>query len=671
MPELLFELGCEELPAAAFPSAYRQLREQISNRLEEAGLGGTGEAFGTPRRLIARFSDVFAQQEDRSETVRGPGIKAAFAEDGSPTQALLGFCRGQGVSPDAVRREGEHVWAEKHVAGRPAIEVLAEILPQAVRAVSFDKTMRWGTSRMRFARPIRWMLALLDGEVIDFEIEGVRSGAKTYGHRFYSPGPIPVSTFEEFESGLRERKVEIRPEKRHAVIIEGVQRLAGDHELVPSLVAENVHLTEWPTAILGEFNPSFLVLPDPVLVTAMAKHERFFPVRDAAGKLTNQFVSIRNSGEDDAVRKGNEWVLNARFNDALFFFEDDKKYTLDEFLSRTDRMSFHEKLGTIRQRAERLEKLAVQVAAWAGADAEKLSRAAKYCKADLACGLVGELPSLQGVIGGEYALREGFDQEVAEAIAGHYSNTQKRGLSQLLLITDQIDRLVGYIGAGIVPSGSSDPYALRRAASLITSGVVQWSRPLSSLDPLIRMSHHLYKLQEVELNNSNWHQALSDVLATRYEDVLDIRPELVAATVIDPLDPFSVKFRLDCLRFARLDAPLVQAAIRPINIVRSAQEKGIQIPKRLHFAEINDRNLDSAEGVALKDASNVLENPNLTSAELVESIRGLVNPINAFFDKTMVMVDDETVRGERLGLLKLLSDHLLRAGDFTKIVMDG
>ncbi|RYG41468.1 glycine--tRNA ligase subunit beta, partial [bacterium] len=462
---------------------------------------------------------------------------AAFNPDGTPSKALEGYCRKNGVDPADVENDGQYVWVTKRIAGKMAGEILVEALPRAIRGLSFEKSMRWGASRMRFARPIRWILASFNGGLIPFEIEGVQSGQESRGHRFYAPEPFPATHGFELMDGLRKRFVEPDPEERRKVILEQAPQVAGGTlDLPEALVDENVHLTEWPTAIRGEFPASFLELPEPVLVTAMAKHERMFPVRDGAGKLTNAFVFIRNSGEDDTVRRGSEWVLNARFNDARFFFDEDKKKTLDDFLAATETIVFQEKLGTVRKRADRLAKLAAFVAETTGgspAEAAMAAKAGLYAKADLATGLVGELTSLQGVIGSEYARREGFEEAVIEAMASQYAPDRAESATAVrLLIADGLDKLAGYLGLGLEPTGSSDPYGLRRAATVLIEAAWSWPGAMPAYDQLFDKALSLYEEQGVALDARGAHNALWDLFGARYGALLpDVRHDVLEAAL--------------------------------------------------------------------------------------------------------------------------------------------
>jgi glycyl-tRNA synthetase beta chain len=692
MPELLLELGCEELPATSVRKAYTDLLNGLTALLGEAGiLQGAGTAMGTPRRLIVSFPDISERQADVSKEQRGPALKAAFDADGNPTPALLGFCRSQGADVAELRKDDQYVWVTKTVPGRPTVEILSEVVPKAIRGLTFDKTMRWGTGRMRFARPIRWLLAAFDGTLVPFEIEGVASGTESRGHRFYAPEPFSATTFDALVKGLRERKVEPDAERRREAIVAGAKAVAGGvPDLPEALVDENTFLTEWPTAIQGTFRDEFQSLPAPVLVTAMAKHEKMFPVRDAEGVLTNRFVFIRNSGLDDDVRKGCEWVLNARFNDAKFFYDEDAKSSMDDFLERGSTIVFQEKLGTIRQRAERLSKLAQTVARATGAGESETGfarMAGLYAKADLSAGLVGELTSLQGIIGGEYARRADFADEVCWAIATQYDPSKNSSPDDAgartavrLLIADQLDKLAGYLGLGLEPSGSSDPFALRRAATVLIEAAWNWTGDMPSYDELFAAALALYSEQGVELNEQAARTALYSLFASRYATLMpDVRYDILEAAIIDPslpgtTLPKAVRFRTRVLTQMAVDVPFVQTATRPLNIVASARKKGIEYGMD---GAVDSGALDSIEGLSLLKVLSGQADSLATEARaeridgVVACLRALAGPINQFFDTTMVMADQPATRHARLTLLQACSQQLLVAGDFSKLVIEG
>ena len=704
MPEMLLEVGCEELPASYVSETVAALAESLLKALAESGLqGDVPQVFSTPRRLIVGIENLPARQPDQAKRSRGPGLQAAFDPSGNPSPALLGFCRSQGADIKDIVKEGEHVWLDRTIPGKPTGELLAELIPAAIKALTFEKTMRWGDGRMRFARPIRWILAAFDAKLIDFELEGVQSGFESRGHRFYHPGPFPAHTFQELVEGLRKRHVEPDATIRADRIEEGALRVASqashaevslrqltsdapDANIVSpmldqALVKENANLTEWPTAILGEFKPEFQELPVPVLVTAMAHHERMFPVHDAQGALTNKFVFIRNSGEDDTVRAGAEWVLNARFNDAKFFFDEDKKRTLEDFLELTSRIVFHEKLGTVRERADRLADLAEEVAKQTGAPKEEIEwarQAARLCKADLSTGLVSELTSLQGVVGGEYARREGLPDAVWQGIAGHYKQAETadepgQRTAARVLIADQLDRLAGFLSLGqsFEPKGSSDPFALRKAATTLIEAAWQTLSPDKGYEPLFLTALGLYKASPDRA------EPFYRLMRDRYSSMLpEFRYDRLEAAMPDSLlawaaNPTSVKLRLGAIDELAQDEPLVQCLTRPLNILAAAEAKKIDIAPTL-----DPKLLDSPQGEKLLEASNSAEN-RLREAlkagdaeKAVRALRALEKPINDFFDSTMVMAEDENVRKHRLALVKKVANTILLVGDFSKLVQD-
>lgn len=680
MPDLLFELGVEEFPATFVKKAYQDLEAAIISRLDEAGIGhGESQSLGTPRRLIIHVAEVQDRQPDVTKEMRGPGVNAAYDAEGKPTKALEGFCRGQGVEVSAVRKDGDYVWVSKTIPGRPTGEVLAELLPAAVKSLSFDKSMRWGAARMRFARPIRWMLASFGGNLVPFEIENVKSGLLSRGHRFNFPDPFEAKTYDELLNGLLARQVEADPAEREKRIREGAYVIAsGKPQMTDTLVEENTFLTEWPTPLEGEFKAEYLELPDPVLVTAMAKHEKMFPVRDGAGKLTNKFIFIRNGGVDEVVREGNAWVLSARFNDAKFFFDEDKKHDLAWFLERSTGMLFQEKLGTVRQRADRLAALAAAVAQATGADEAEVEMARKaglYAKADLSTGLVSELPALQGVIGGEYAKREGWDEAVCWAIATHYDLAKNPAINGAgprtavrVLIADQLDKLAGYLGLGLLPSGSSDPFGLRRAATLLIDAALRWPGTFPGYARLLAQAVKQYQGHEFSLGDVA--AALSDIVRSRYPLFFEeARYDVVEAALgIEDLDPQSVRFRIQALTSLCDDTAFVQTATRPLNIVAAAQKKNEPMGSSLDDLDL--AKLDSATGTALAGAVRAAA-PKVAIADVAglrAELKALQAPINAFFDDTMVMAEDAAVRQARLTLLNVVSGLLRRAGDFSKLV---
>lgn len=674
MPELAFELGCEELPASQVLKVSKTLEQEIVGRLSSARLTPSGSAcLSTPRRLLVRVEGIPERQEDEIKKQRGPALAGAFSPDGSPTKALEGFLRGQGASLESLEKDGEYVWVTKTIPGRSSAEILAEILPEAVKSLTFEKTMRWGSGRMRFSRPIRWILALLDGEVVPFTLEGIESGNKSKGHRFISPDFFEASSWQSLVEGLRERSVEPDPEARRAKILCEVEKSAPTAMLTNDLVDENVHLTEWPTVTVGAFREDFLELPEPVLVTAMAKHEKMFPVAAPEGGVTNQFVFVRNGGEEEKVKAGNAWVLNARFNDARFFFREDRKSDLHSFLEKTAGMVFVEKVGTVRQRADRLAALTQFLVP--GSD--HATAAGLYAKADLSTGLVGELSSLQGVIGGDYAAREGFAPEVCSAIACQYSlpsalalQGDAKVLAVNLVCADQIDRLAGCLGAGFIPTGSSDPYALRRAAGLLIEagfkleGQVDWI-------PALREAHRLFGEQGIELSPVEVvESAFLTLLAQRYESQIEgLRYDAVqAALEAGVSQPKRVLFQAQVMHELRGHAELVQTLLRPANILAAAEKKGFATEGTAEKGSDLSDSLATASASALKQVESALASLDVNAA--INALKSLEAPINAYFEGTMVMAEDEAVRTSRLALVKESAAPASLLGDIRKLVIE-
>lgn len=692
MPQLLLEVGCEELPARSVRRAAEALLSLVRQAVEAEGLAKDTSAArwaATPRRLMVSIEEVAERQPDRQVERRGPSKSAAFDASGNPTKALEGFCRGAGITPAEVEVRGDYVWASKLEEGKSASQVLGSGLVAAIRQIPFEKTMRWGEGRTRFARPIRWIVALLGGEVIEFEVEGVPAGRESRGHRFLSPGPFAVSSWEDLMAGLRQRFVEPDEAKRRERIVSGAKAVAqGTPLLSNDLIEENVYLTEWPTAVAGEFRDEFLSLPRPVLIAAMAHHQRFFPVESEPGLLLNRFVSISNGGDEGTVRQGNEWVLNARFNDAKFFYDEDKRHTLDEFLLRTERIVFQEKLGTVRQRADRIARMAALLAEQAGlsGDAtEHARRAGLYAKADLSTGLVSELPSLQGQIGGEYARREGFPEPVCRAIERHYaadasSDDLGDRLATLVMCADQSDRIAGYLGIGELPSGSKDPFALRRSVGLLVEAQMQWAFSKVGVVEWIAEAAEGYREQGVDLRDSLMIRlGVQELLKGRYEHIFSHLPhDAFDAAWAVAWDEPSWRFaaRVEFLASISGDTEFIRLAKRAGNIVSAARKKGIEIQDSREDSPVVADLFESEAEVVLYEQLLTAEEevdalPTTSFIERTEVLRRLKPYIEAFFDDVMVMTDDTDRRDNRLRLLSRIDQIARTVADFSCFVIEG
>jgi glycyl-tRNA synthetase beta chain len=505
---MLLEIGTEEMPARFVGPASHQLRAAIATLLATEHLPATSlRTWATPRRIAVLGAGIPARQPDAEREIRGPAAKAAYAEDGKPTRAAEGFARSVGVPVEALERRrvegGEYVFARVHVPGKPAADVLAAHLPVIIAGLSFPKTMRWGNQELHFGRPIRWITALLDDDVVPFEISGVSSGRSTRGHRTLSPGPHTIDRAGSYEETLERNFVVADASSRSERIRKDGQRIAaergGEAEISQSLLDEVTFLVEFPTAFAGRFDPAHLSLPAEILVTVMQHHQRYFAVRGADGGLLPCFVAVRDGDEVgiDTVREGNEWVLGARLADARFFYNEDRRSNLAAGLEKLTGLMFHRDVGSMREKTQRVMALASWMAERIGLDPERrrhLERAALLCKADLATQVVGEFPELQGTIGGIYARLDGEAEPVARAIAEHYrprgadDQPPESFLGAALSVADRADTLTGLVGAGFAPTGSSDPHGLRRAAGGLLDILARYRRqiPLDASDLLRR-----------------------------------------------------------------------------------------------------------------------------------------------------------------------------------------
>ena len=725
MPDLVFELGTEEMPPGAIAPALQQLRESLAAKLLEARLGVESiEVVGAPRRLIAFARGIPENQPDQPREAKGPSVSAAYDASGAPTGAAIGFAKKQGVAVEALERvstpQGEYIIARVVDQGQPAVEVLGKILTETVLGLTFPKMMRWGNVNQRFVRPVRWILAMLGRDVITMEIAGVRSGNRSRGHRFLAPEEFDISAPGELLPRLKNAFVMADPEERRAEIRRQADSLASEADgRIPwdeGLLDENTWLVEWPTALLGSFDPQYLELPRPVLVTAMKKHQRFFPVEDSAGRLLPKFIAVRSGGDRslDIVREGNERVLTARFADAAYFYEQDRARSLDDMADSLDRILFQDKLGTMAQKRARLQMLAESMASAMGlssGESEKVKQAASLAKADLTSQMVTELPALQGIVGREYAVAQSVDPGVAEAIAEHYQPRSAADalpeslLGKLLAVADRVDTLVGYVGIGILPSGSSDPFGLRRAAQ----GVVQ----------ILAREPDFPSLGEIEVQAAQAYESVNgldfplDELINSLRELFDqridaylqergIRYDLVSATlyggsVYDTL-VYAVVKRAETLQKLAADPDFpetVRVAERVANILRSAKQgplkpfmpgkegihgsRAMGVERAVSILESQarsvDRNLlqEGSEQVLFGTANQVLPEVARRAATydyegVYRALAPLRPAVDRFFDDVLVMADDQSVRANRLALLSLINVLYRTIADFTKVV---
>jgi glycyl-tRNA synthetase beta chain len=482
--DLVFEIGTEELPSKALYGAIEQLQVAVPRALEAARLEyDTVRIWGSPRHLVVLVSELAEQQADAVHTHKGPAARAAFDTDGNPTPAAIGFARGKGVDVASLTKvidgNGEYVYATVEVKGVSAGEVLPQLLSRIAENIEWPKSQRWGSGDARFSRPVRWLLALFGGEVVPAEFAGLTAGRLTYGHRLLSPGAIEVPTSAEYHLALERGHVIADHDERAKLLREGIsaaaEQLSAKAVVPEKTFAEVVNLVEYPTVAVGTFDEAFLEVPREILENAMESHQRYFPVESADGTLTNRFIVAHNGDPKltEAIIRGHERVIRARLSDAAFFYREDLHKPLEAYVAQLDTIVFQEKLGSLGDKVRRVEKLSVAIAGLLGASAEVTAhaqRAAHLAKADLVTNAVVEFTDLQGVMGGYYAKASGEDSEVVTALVDHYrprfagDELPSTAAGCIVAIADKLDSIAGIFAIGMAPTGSADPYALRRGA---------------------------------------------------------------------------------------------------------------------------------------------------------------------------------------------------------------
>jgi glycyl-tRNA synthetase len=673
----LLEIGVEELPADDVDTAYQALSTRVPTLLKELNLThGDVRIFTTPRRLVLSVDSLSPNQPDREDLVKGPPADKALDKDGKPTQAGLGFAKKNNIDPASleVREEGnnKYVFAQVKQKGRPTPEVLAEALPKLVADIKFEKSMRWNDSGVAFSRPIRWYVALLGDMVIPFEYAGVVSGNTSRGLRPYDSPEVKIASADKYFDVIREAGILLDKEERKASIVEQVNQAAdligGEAIIEDGLLNEVTNLIEMPTAVMGGFNEEFLALPRDVLISVMKKHQRYFPIQKN-GKLLAHFVAIRN-GDDihiDIVREGNEHVLGARFADANFFVREDVKLKLEDYRPKLSSLTFHTKLGSMLDKSDRMLKLGAEVGAMLGYKDPTLvkhyARAVYLSKADLVTQMVTEMTSLQGIIGGEYALRSGEPADVAKAISEQYQTVPQTKEGLVVALSDRLDSLVGLFAAGLAPTGAKDPFGLRRAAI----GVVQ---PLIEHDvdfDLALAVKQSAKTQPIEVTEDAQKQIL-EFIAGRLSVVLkdagykhDIVEAVLAAQSANPAAAARAVKQLTGWVMREDWQSILPGYARCVRIIRSANldDRPLTIDDKA-FIEKEEKDLYAAI------QSSAVHRPTSVD-EFLEIVVKLIPSINAFFDKVLVMAEDKKVKENRLGLLQKIASLSNGIADFSKL----
>ncbi|MBA4421887.1 MAG: glycine--tRNA ligase subunit beta [Syntrophus sp. (in: bacteria)] len=692
--ELLLEIGTEEIPAAFLPKALKDMEEIIRKELADNRISHREiRTMGTPRRLFLTVASVDERQEDLVIEKLGPARRVAFDAQGNPSPAALGFARGQGIAISALEtattEKGEYLCARKKIIGESTEVLLPEILVRLITGLPFRKSMRWSDLEFRFARPIHWLLALYDGRIVPFRIGNIESANISRGHRFMDPVSFPVVSLENYLSGTRKHFVIVDPVERKGIILKETEKAAaavGGSALRNDELLETVAcLTEYPTVVCGNFDKEYLKLPSEVLITTMISHQKYFPVVNNQGQLLPHFLTINNTLARDpaVVRRGNEKVIRARLSDARFFFETDRKIPLEKRIDDLKQVIFHTLLGTSYDKVMRFRELAGWIAhrvepnhADKTAFMARVDRAALLAKADLDTLMVGEFAELQGIMGREYALLAGENPVVARAIYEHYLPTAAGGElpetdeGAVVSIADKLDTICGFFGVGLNPTGTADPYALRRQALGVINIILKkrYRLPLNTLidkslailGPLLKRLPGETKASVLEffkgrfenqfISQGHPYDVVDAVLATGIQDLVRASEKIRAMEVFKTHPDFQ---------------PLTIAFKRVVNIIRDFQN-GVVDPSCFECAE--ERNLHEA---FLKIRQNVMH--HIADGEyqvaLIE-LAQLRKPVDAFFDAVMVMTNEEKVRFNRLSLLTEISTLFHDVADFSKIVTE-
>ncbi len=692
--ELIFEIGAEDIPARFVDDALDQMQNAFEKACEEDRIAAEGVvAYGTPRRLVLTVKNLASSQSDLEEVRTGPPAQVAF-KDGAPTGAAQGFARGQGVDVSDLytveTEKGEYVAAKVFETGAPTLERLPEILSGVLRGLHFPKSMRWADYRESFARPIRWIVAVADGEVVPVDFAGVESGRKTRGHRFAAPDAIDVSSIDAYISDLREAHVVVDQAERRKAIEEGIallgEQAGGAVVDDPGLVDEVIHLVEEPHPVLVNFSSNYLELPDEVLISSMRKHQRYFAIADAKGNLLPACGVIYNTPvrDPDVVAAGNLRVLKARLDDARFFWEQDLRAPIESFVEKLDRVIWLKQIGTMKERSARVSMTAARIAEAIGASedtVEHARRAGYLAKADLVTQMVGEFPDLQGVMGREYARHAGEPDEVAVAIHEQYlpkgaaDDTPQTDAGACLALAERLDSLVGCFGIGLEPTSASDPYALRRAA-LGVIRILQERAYTVSLPELIELARSTYDdLDEgvLETGGDELDAKILGFVGTRLENQLakDYPTDVVQAVLAVGLeDVLSITDRVEALAALRDEPdfePLAQGFKRVVNILKKqAADFDLDTP-------VDPEVLAEDAEKALYDAANEAEDAMevaLNSRDWERACQILIKlkgPVDEFFDNVMVMTDDAAIKRNRLALLADLRSLFRDVADISEI----
>lgn len=680
---LAFEIGTEEIPAFDLAGAVKQLSTMVPSLLDDAAIPhGAVKIFSSPRRLIVIAEEIPEATEEKNEVFKGPSVKIAFDAEGNPTKAAQGFARGKGVDPSSLVVEDGYVYARTHTPSVNVASLLSSVLNKIIHGLSWPRSQRWGVQSEYFTRPVRWIVALFGNEVIDFTFAGLVAGRTTYGHRFLAPGPFEVADADSLVDVVRSASVIPSEAEREQVIREGVAKAEAETGftavLHPKTLVEVINLAEYPTVLVGTFDEEFLKVPEEIVVDAMLVHQRYFPLYDKDGKLTNRFIVVSNGDPAcaETIVDGNERVVRARLYDAKFFYDEDLKQPLESYVDHLGEVVFQEKLGTMLDKTNRIQRLAdhlAEDAGLAGQDLSDVERAARLCKADLVTSAVVEFTSVQGVMGSYYAAASGETAQVAQAIEQHYrprfagDEAPDTVVGKIVAIADKLDTVCGLFAVGQGPTGSSDPFALRRSAIGIVAMLSGKDAVEVSLVAAIDAALASYAQQGIEFDTDAVRRDVIEFFITRTKvmmrdagNSIDAIDAVLSAGIQEPVELIN---RVSALEAARSEQPevfedLATAYARANNLCDS--KLGTEVNEGL-LSEV-EQALVRAVCQAESNVASALENNNYAAA--LSELAALRKPIDLFFENTMVMDEDQALRENRLRLLNSFVAVFANVADF-------
>ena len=682
--KLLFEIGTEEIPARFIAKTKADMKGYLEKTLKELHIEYKSiELKCTPRRFVVVIDELAENQATVEEELKGPAKKIAFDENNNPSKALLGFLKGKDISPEEVyfktvgKDEYAHIKLTKE--GQAVKGLLKDIFEGMIKSTTFPKSMRWGGKNIRFVRPIRYFVCLMDEEVIDFEIEGIKTGNITKGHRFLGSSEIVINTPDEYEAKLKENFVILDDEQRKALILEQCKAVAdslgGTLMMDEDLLEEVNYIVEYPTAFYGEFEKSYLSLPKEAIITPMKEHQRYFPVLGADGKLLNKFITVRNgdSYAIDNVKRGNEKVLDARLSDALFFYHEDTKKPLEAYVERLDTIVFQQKLGTILDKTKRIQNLSEKIAKALALTLPNLDRAAYLSKADLTTAMVFEFTELQGIMGRYYANLSNEPSEVAEAIYEHYlprfagDELPSTNEGIILALSDRLDSVAGFFAIGIQPTGSQDPYALRRQALGILNIMMEKKLDVRLFDLLdLALENFDFEDMDKQSVKSDLMSFFELRLKNLFTD-MGIRYDVVDAIInIEDSNPFDLLIRAKDLD-AWVKNNSVTEALQTFSRISNISKEAIagKVDEAL-FAHDSEAKLNTAYNSIKAEVEAMLARREYVKAlELLISIK---DSVDTFFDSVMIMDENMDIRANRLAMLSNIRTTMESVADLSKIV---